>query len=337
MNASVRQALLIPGTLYLLLVPAVAQVGRASGSRTSIRGLVRDAVTHHTLERVLVTVDSESSGTAGQVETDDSGKFFLQGLMPDSYIVSIKSVGYYETTQRVDLRTVPLSYLSVELRPRAGNSPPPLAPEGPSAKLDSRLASVPDKARKEFTKARELWQQGKDPQECADHLNKAVKAYPRFPDAYVMLATVSLQQGKPAEARAALDHAIEIDPKLPEAWFTLGTLQNRAKDFAGAENSLTQGLQLDPESAQGEYELARTYMATGRWQCAEPHAKKAATLQPSLAPVHVLLGNIALKKQDATGALAHFQEYLKLDPKGPMAEGVEGMIKKIQDALNPPH
>jgi hypothetical protein len=52
-----------------------------------------------------------------------------------------------------------------------------------------------------------------------------------------------------------------------------------------------------------------------------------------MAPVHVVLGNIALRKQDAAGALKEFQEYLKLDPNGPMAAGAQAMVKKIQDAI----
>jgi predicted Zn-dependent protease len=68
---------------------------------------------------------------------------------------------------------------------------------------------------------------------------------------------------------------------------------------------------------------------------AEAHAQKAEALQPSMAPVHILLGNIALRKQDAASALKEFQEYLRLDPKGPMAQGAEAMVNKIQSAMNP--
>jgi hypothetical protein len=47
------------------------------------------------------------------------------------------------------------------------------------------------------------------------------------------------------------------------------------------------------------------------------------------------LGNIALRKDDAAGALKEFQEYLRLDPTGPMAQGAKAMVTKIQDATRP--
>jgi len=101
-------------------------------------------------------------------------------------------------------------------------------------------------------------------------LQKAIKVFPQFADAYVLQATAYVQLNNTAEAKSALDQAIKIDPKLADAWFTLGTLQNREKDYAAAEKSLTRGLQMDDSSAQGHYELGRTYWAMGRWQDAEP-------------------------------------------------------------------
>jgi tetratricopeptide (TPR) repeat protein len=325
--------------IYVLCVPVLAQrsqSGTGAPMRTSIRGTVRDAVTHRVLERVVLMIEDTQSGYAGQAETDSSGRFELQGLGATAYSINIRFPGYYEATQEVDLSTNPMAYLNFELRPKPGSAPPPVAPEGPEAYLNARLAAVPDKARKEFTKARELWQEGKDPQGCVDHLNKAVKIYPKFSDAYVLLASAYMRENKAADAKSALDKAIEVGPKVPEAWFTLGMLQSAQKDYAGAEKSLTEGLKLDDNAPQGHYELGKTYLALNRPDDAEQHAKKAAALQPNMAPVYILLGNIAWKKQDAAEALKEYQQYLKLDPKGPMAPGAQAMVKRIQDWFSQP-
>lgn len=323
------------GVLCLASLPSTAQRSGAT-LRTEIRGTVRDAVTHQGLAHVVAMIESTSSGYAGQAETDSSGKFELQGLDSTQYSVRVNFPGYYEATQTVDLTTNPMAYLTFEMRPRPGTAPPPLAPGGPGSVLDARLASVPEKARKEFLKARELWQQGKDPQECADHLNKAVKSDDRFADAYVLLGSVYIQQNKAAEAKSALDRAIAIDPKLPDARFTLGSLENRQKDYENAQRNLTEGLKLDDGSAAGHFELAKTYWAIGRLPDAESQAQRAVALLPTMAPAHVLLGNIALRKRQNEVARAEFMEYLRLDPQGPMSGPVKEMIGKIEQASKPP-
>jgi tetratricopeptide (TPR) repeat protein len=322
---------------FRLLVLASVLCGLAfpqntpSMGRTSIRGSVKDAQTHQPIYRVIVDVESQSGGNAAQVITDSTGKFSVEGLDAAVYLVRVRFPGYDENLERVDLTITSSNYLDIQLKPKPGNAAKPVAPEGPGAKIDARLAAVPDKARKEFDKGRECMEKGQDPGSCVDHFKKATKDYPKFADAYVMMATAYLQQKNAADAKSALDSAIQADPKLPESWFTLGMLQNAQKDYPGAEKSLTEGLKLEDNAPQGHYELGKTYLAEGKLPEAEQHAQKAVALQPNLAPAHILLGNIAWKKEDAAGALKEYQQYLKLDPNGPMAPGAQAMVKRIQD------
>ena len=318
-------------TLYFLVPKASFAQNTPGMGRTSIRGSVKDAQTHQALYRVIVDVESQSGGNAAQVITDSTGKFSVEGLDADVYLVRVRFPGYNEDVERVDLTITSSNYLDIQLKPKPGNTAKPIAPEGPGAKIDARLASAPDKARKEFDKGRECMEKGQDPSSCVDHFKKAVKDYPKFADAYVMMATAYFQQKNAADAKSALDNAIQADPKIPEAWFTLGMLQNAQKDYVGAEKSLTEGLKVDDNAPQGHYELGKTYLAENKLPEAEQHAQRAIALQPKLAAGHILLGNIAWKKQDAEGALKEYQEYLKLDPNGPMAPGAQAMVKKIQD------
>lgn len=317
------------------LVPAFAQRGGGGGpgmpTRTSISGTVKDAATHQALARVVVMVESRDGGYSTQAETDSNGRFTAQGVGAGQYIVQVRFPGYDDASREVNLDTDPMAYLTFELKPRHGAGASAITRSG----LDVRLAAVPDKAKKEFSKARELWQDGKDLQGCVDHLNKAIKDYPKFADAYVLLASVDMQMHNVTEAKASLDKAIAIDPKLPDARFTLGKIEVFEKDFSSAETTLSAALQLDDSSAEGHYELARAYFGLQRWDDAEPHVKKAMSLMPSLAPAHILAGDLALRRNDADGALKEFREYLKLDPNGPMAQGAQQMIKKIQDATGP--
>jgi len=330
MRSCFTRNLIFAALACLISLAAVAQNYPGSG-RTSIRGSVRDSQTHQAIYRVIVDVESQSGGNAGQVITDSTGKFDVQGLDAAVYLVRVRFPGYEEVLERVDLTVASSNYLDIQLKPKPGTAARPVAPEGPSARIDARLAAVPDKSKKEFEKGRECMEKAQDAQSCIDHLKKAVKEYPKFADAYVMMATAYAQQKDAANAKDSLERAIQADPKIPEAWFTLGMLQNAQRDFAGAEKTLTEGLKLEDNAPQGHYELGKTYLALNRPDDAEQHAKKAAVLQPKMAPVHILLGNIAWKKQDAAGALKEYQEYLTLDPNGPMAPGAQAMVKKIQD------
>jgi hypothetical protein len=42
------------------------------------------------------------------------------------------------------------------------------------------------------------------------------------------------------------------------------------------------------------------------------------------------MGNILLQKRDIEGAIKEFNEYLRLDPRGPMNTSVRAMVSKLQ-------
>src|SRR6266568_559229 len=72
-----RRIALCATALCLVPVFCLAQLGTAPAPTmpTSIRGMVRDAVTHHPLQHVVIMVEAEESGYAGQAQTDSGGSF----------------------------------------------------------------------------------------------------------------------------------------------------------------------------------------------------------------------------------------------------------------------
>jgi tetratricopeptide (TPR) repeat protein len=230
-------------------------------------------------------------------------------------------------SERVDLTLNPTAYLMFELQPESVAAAEPLT--GPAMLIS---ASTPDNASKEFRIGERNLHENKDLEGAIKHFRKAIQLYDRFAEAYLMLGLIYLDQKKFEDSRMALQKSAELDPKSAAAYIALGAVFNQEKKYEDAEKALSRGLEITPDAAEAQYELAKTYWALGRWQEAEPHAQKAVAAYPDLAPVHVLLGNIALRKNDLQGALKEFQEYLSLDPKGPMAEGARAMVEKIQKA-----
>ncbi len=144
-----------------------------------------------------------------------------------------------------------------------------------------------------------------------------------------------LQNNNLDESKTALQKAVEVNPKIANAHLSLGAIFNAEKNYPEAEKSLTQGLELLPESAEGQYELAKTYWAMGRLPESEAHASKAVAVKPDMPPVHVLLGNICLRKHDTQGAIKEYKQYLLLDPSGPFATSTQSALEKLSKSPNP--
>jgi tetratricopeptide (TPR) repeat protein len=270
---------------------------------------------------VAVTLEGEGSGLVGSSQTDSQGRVSFHPPDAGYYVVSVRYPGYEEASERVDLTTNPQAYVTVELRPVPGGNAP---------SSGTLAANVPANAAKEYRAGEKSLNEKKDADGAARHFQKATELYGNFSQAYLMLGLIYLDQKKFDEAANALQKTTELDAKSAAAYLALGATYNQEKKFDEAEKALTRGLELNPEAIGGHYEIAKSYLAMGRWQDAEPHAQKTVALNPNMASAHVLLGNIALKKQDPDAAVKEFKEYLRLDPQGPMAGGVTQMIQKIE-------
>src|SRR6266850_575119 len=104
--------------LSFLILPIASQAQRAP--RTSpiplqVSGQVRYAQGGRPAEFVLVRVESFGGGVAGEITTDRSGKFMITGLAPELYVVSIRTPGFREVSQQVDLRTQITDYVQLTL------------------------------------------------------------------------------------------------------------------------------------------------------------------------------------------------------------------------------
>src|SRR6266849_1437602 len=103
-------------SFLFLAIPAQAQRSpRVSSIPLQVNGQVRYAQGGRPAEFILVRLESFGGGIAGEATTDRSGKFSFTGLLPELYIVSVRTAGFREVQQQVDLRTQLTDYVQMQL------------------------------------------------------------------------------------------------------------------------------------------------------------------------------------------------------------------------------
>lgn len=328
-----RFALLI--LLGFFLSPGTS---RAQASPNTVPGELSGQVVHADGrpfgQGVIVRIESEHGGVAAQVMTDSRGKFDALLLEKSRYKVTVHAAGYRDETAEADLDTVPRATVQLTLHelPRADAAP--VAP-GPAVSVND--LNVPENAQKEFEKGSKLLLDEHKPAESIASFRKAIEIAPSYSQAYFLMGTAYMDASKWSDAEAALAKATSLNEKLGPAFLALGTCLVEQKKFTEAEKPLLKGLDLDPNAARGQFALGRTYYALNRFQEAEPHSRKAVSLEPDFADAHVVLGNVLLRLRDGPGALAEFQEYLRLAPTGPLAAPTQELVNKLKAALAAPH
>ncbi|HUS13380.1 MAG TPA: tetratricopeptide repeat protein [Pyrinomonadaceae bacterium] len=321
--------LLAPSQLLSQTQPIIGQIS----------GQVRYADSSQPAFNVLVRCDSISSGFCGQETTDRSGRFRFTGLDRPQYTITVRVPGYIEQRQDVELATSPNAYLQFQLRPDGTAKPAASA----ASILD---ANVPAGAKKEYDQAAAGLATGKKEgiEEAVKHLEKAVGIYPNFVQAQLMLGTAYMDLGQLDKAEVALNKTRQLDPKAANALFALGELYLRQKKDEDAEKFLVQGLELESRSYQAHLSLARVYLdmaskikdetqARPSLENAYDHVNQSLKINPDLAPAHLLKGNLLLRVRRAADAQREFEEYLRLDPKGPLADQTRTVVEKIKKAL----
>ena len=337
--SSTRIRLLLSSILAIALCHFVslAQVQNSPTATTvEINGQVRFAEGGAPAANVVVRLESyDGGGSISEAFTDRLGKFRFTALPPAQYSVRIHHSGYRDAQQNVDMTTQSRGLVFLQLvRERSPSS---------NTVNGSVDANVPAEAQKEFDKGiAALASGGKEKTAIAARcFEKAVAIYPKFVEARLKLGTAYMDLEQWEKAEQALLATLEVDARAFNALFALSEIYLRQNKLAEAEKVLVQGLAIQEQSYLGHLNLARVY-----WEKARPikdlaqakpalekayeEVKRALSLNPDIAGAHLLKGNLLLRVARTADALVEFDEYLRLEPNGPLANETRALVEKIR-------
>lgn len=94
----------------------------------------------------------------------------------------------------------------------------------------------------------------------------------------------------------------------------------RSGEYSGAAHAFTQAIALVPEDASALVGLGLSQYRLSRNNDAVISLNRALTLNPDIQHAHVLLGNLALKRDDLEAAIRHYETALQQDPNDVAAQ-----------------
>jgi len=158
------------------------------------------------------------------------------------------------------------------------------------------------------------YQQGKMV-EAESAFATAMQQDPKDTEAMQMRGVALFRMGRPADAIPFLEKAhtlvesANIDPN-----YVLGVCYMDTHRYDDARHAFAMQYKFSPDSAQAYLLAARMFFHRELILVAEESAHKAVQLNPALPLAHQLLGEIALAKADAPGAIGELEKEREINP-----------------------
>jgi tetratricopeptide (TPR) repeat protein len=263
---------------------------------------------------------------------DSSGHFEFRDLQPQRYYVLARAASYQPSTRTpIDLSMIPQQSVQLMLQP--STTAPSQQSSAPGGLVGTRTLAIPAKAKHEFTQAQGSLEKKGDQPGAIAHLEKAMGIYPEYVEAYHLLGTVYMDQGKWPEAEKLLRRALELNQRFAPSYFALGALLNKQHNPREAVNSLLKGLELEPDFWPGHAEICQAYFALGDRQRAKEHAIRAHELKPEAAVTHLILADSYFAENSYKEAKTEYEHFLERAPKSPWTSKIEERIHQLDRAL----
>ncbi len=279
--------------------------------------------------------DSASSSASA---TDADGAFQFRNLPPGSYTVIVEGGTDFDVAREpVSIQPGFGAYSASQTINVAIN----LKARGAAA----AFAKLPKEARESYAKGMEAAAKG-DNSKAADFLDKAVSAYPEFPEALSELGMVYMRLNKMDKAAQTYEALLKLKPdnviahqNMGIAYYNLGSaaLADKKADegkqlLAKSESHIRESLKMNNASPTSHYYLGLILIKSRSYAEAQTEMEAAiANGGDSLALAHKYLGGLYISAKRNKEAADQLEKYLELDPKAKDAEQIRGTIKQLRE------
>lgn len=157
-------------------------------------------------------------------------------------------------------------------------------------------------------------------------------AIPASPKTIQDLFLAAVQAEEASEKHRAIElyhEVLALDPDYAPACINLGTLHFHLRQFEQAEAYYRRATVADPSYVLAYFDLGNVLDELERMDEAINAYRQAVTLAPGYADAHYNLALAYERKGQHRSALRHWQNYVRIDNRGPWAEHARGQIRKL--------
>lgn len=128
-----------------------------------------------------------------------------------------------------------------------------------------------------------------------------------------------------------LKETVREDPKNLQAWLKLGDIYFNYNRYREASQAYQQYLSVHPENPEVRTKLGMMLRGLGDIDGAIEAFRKASLIDPKHTESRFQLGAVFLQeKKDVNKAIAAWEDYLKVEPKGQGANWVRAEIERLK-------